>query len=37
MYCVMISIKNNNLEFGYYLIEQDLINSGLGIVMGIRC
>jgi len=25
--------KNNNLEFGYYLTEQEFINSGLGIVM----
>ncbi|GAE87801.1 UDP-4-amino-4,6-dideoxy-N-acetyl-beta-L-altrosamine N-acetyltransferase [Acetivibrio straminisolvens] len=25
--------KNNNLEFGYYLVEQEFINSGLGIVM----
>lgn len=31
--CYDFDKKNNNLEFGYYLIEQDLINSGLGIVM----
>ena len=25
--------KINNLEFGYYLVAQEFINSGLGIVM----
>jgi len=31
--CYDFDRKNNNLEFGYYLVEQEFINSGLGIVM----